>query len=93
MPKRVLKSATVTARMAPTLEKKLENYANSRGQTKSKAVEGILEQYLDYDNWAIQGIRKAIVSADRGELIPHDEAVRRIQATIAKRKRERRKAA
>lgn len=93
MPKGTLKSATVTARVAPKLEKRLLSYARLRGQTKSKAVEGILEQYLDYDSWAIKGIREAIASSDRGESVPHEEAVRQIRAYIAKRKRERRKAA
>jgi predicted transcriptional regulator len=93
MPKRILKSATVTARMAPALEKKLENFARARGQTKSKAVEGILEEYLDYDNWVARGIRQAVTSSERGLSVPHDEALRRIRADIAARKRERRKAA
>jgi predicted transcriptional regulator len=93
MPKRSLKSATLTARVAPKLERWLKNYARIRGQTKSKAIEDILSRHLDYDNWAAQGIREAIASADRGELIPHDEAVRIIQRNIAKRKRERRRAA
>ncbi len=93
LPKRILKTATVTARLAPKLEKQLLSYAELRGQTKSKAVEGILERYLDYENWASKGIREAIAAADRGELIPHDEAVRQIRADIARRKRERRKAA
>lgn len=93
LPKRILKSATVTARVAPKLEKQLLSYARLRGQTKSKAVEGILEQYLEYESWASKGIREAIASADRGELVPHDEAIRQIRADIARRKRERRKAA
>ncbi|HXC55002.1 MAG TPA: hypothetical protein VNU97_06885 [Rhizomicrobium sp.] len=93
MRKRPLKSATVTARVAPKLEKKLETYARFYGQTKSKAVEGILEQYLDYDSWVLRGVREAIASTDRGESIPHEEALRRIRADIARRKRERRRAA
>lgn len=93
MAKRITKSATVTARIAPPLEKRLQNYARAFRKTKSKAVESILEQFLDYDNWVIREVREGIASADRGELVPHDEAVRQIRAHIAKRKRERRKAA
>ncbi|MEI9992277.1 MAG: hypothetical protein WDM86_19845 [Rhizomicrobium sp.] len=93
MAKRTLKSATVTARIAPKLEKKLETYARFHEQSKSKAVEGILKEYLDYDGWAVQGIREAIASSDRGESVSHDEALRQIRAHIAKRKRERRRAA
>ncbi len=83
MARQTTKSATVTARIAPKLEKKLESYARIYGQTKSKAVEGILEQYLDYNNWVIQEVRKGIESADRGELVPHEEVFRKIREKSA----------
>ena len=63
------------------------------GQTKSKAVEGILEDYLDYDDWVVRGVREAIASSERGESVSHAEAMRRIRADIAARRRARRKAA
>jgi len=93
MPKRLTKTATVTARIAPSLEKRLEAFAAAYRQTKSNAVETILEQFLDHENWVKREVRKGIGSADRGELVSHDEAVRYLRAHIDGRKRARRKAA
>jgi len=93
MAKRVNKSVVVTARISPTLSKKLDGYAKITGNTKSRAVEKLLQHHIDYETWFIKEVRKGIASADRGELIPHDEAMRQIREHIAKRKREKRKAA
>ncbi len=94
MPKKpVTKSATITARIAPPLEKRLESYARAYRKTKSKAIQDILEQFLDYDNWVIREVRKGIAAADRGEIVSHDEAVKYIRASATKKKVERRKAA
>jgi predicted transcriptional regulator len=34
---------------------------------------------LDYDSWFIQQVEKGQAQADRGELIDHEEAVKRIE--------------
>lgn len=93
MTKRPAKSATITARIAPSLEKRLEAYASAYRTTKSSAVEAILEQYLDHGNWVKREVRKGIEAADRGEVVSHEEAVRYLRAHVAKRKRDRRRAA
>jgi predicted transcriptional regulator len=87
------KSVIVTARIKPALNKKLDRYAKIIGHTKSHAVEKLLAQHIDYETWFIKEVQKGIDSANRGELVPHEEAVRQIRAHIAKRKREKRKAA
>jgi predicted transcriptional regulator len=91
--KRPTKSIVLTARISPTLSKKLDSFAKITGNTKSRAVEKLLQQHVDYETWFIKEVRKGIAAADRGELIPHDEAMRQIYEHIARRKREKRKAA
>lgn len=91
--KRTLRSTTVTARIAPDLEKRLDAYARAFRKTKSGAVESILEQFLDHDNWVVREVRKGIESADRGESVSHEDAVRYLKERITGRKRERRSAA
>jgi len=93
MPKRPTKSVVLTARISPSLSKKLDGYAKITGNTKSRAVEKLLQHHIDYETWFIKEVRKGIASADRGDLIPHEEAMRRIKEHIAKRKREKQKAA
>ena len=93
MTKRTTKSATVTARISPSLEKKLASYARIYRQTKSKVVEDVLTQYLDYENWFRGEVRRGIESADRGELVPHDEVFRKIREKSAARRRAQRKKA
>jgi predicted transcriptional regulator len=63
------------------------------GNTKSRAIERLLQQHIDYETWFIKEVRKGIASADRGELLPHKEALRRIKEHVDQRKREKRKAA
>jgi len=87
------KTVTVTARIKPALSKKLDRYAKITGHTKSHAVEKLLAQHIDYETWFIKEVQKGIDSANRGELVPHEEAMRQIRAHIARRKREKRKAA
>jgi predicted transcriptional regulator len=93
MAKKITKTATVTARISPSLNRKLDGYAKMTGNTKSRAIERLLQQHIDYETWFIKEVRKGIASADRGELVPHEEAMRRIKEHVGQRKRERRKAA
>ena len=37
---------------------------------------------LDYDSWFIQEVEKGQVQADRGELIDHEEVVKRIEKRL-----------
>jgi predicted transcriptional regulator len=92
MKKRITKSATVTARIGTSLEKKLEAYARAFRQTRSGAIEQILAQFLDHDNWVIREVRKGIEAADRAELVSHEDAVRYLRGHAAKRKRDKKAA-
>jgi predicted transcriptional regulator len=93
MAKPANKSVTITARISPALSKRLARFAKLTGHTKSYAVERLIREHIDYETWFIREVRKGIESANRGELIPHEEAMRRIRDHIAARKREKRKAA
>jgi len=83
------KSVTVTAKVSPTLGKKLAKYAKLTDRTTSGAIERLLSDHLDYEMWFVAEVRKGIESARRGELIPHAEAVRQIRDYIAAQKQSR----
>jgi predicted transcriptional regulator len=93
MAKVAAKSVTITARIPAALAKKLEAFARATKRSRSWLVEDILDRYVDQEIAFVKFIQEGIDSADRGESVPHEEAVRQIQAHIARRKRERRKAA
>jgi predicted transcriptional regulator len=93
MAKRVTKSVTITARITPALNRKLEAYARKADRTKSQAVQNVMDQHLDYEIWFVEAVRKGLRSLEENGGVPHDEAMRRVRAHIARRKRERRKAA
>jgi predicted transcriptional regulator len=94
MAKRSTKSIVLTARISPALSKKLDGYAKITGSTKSRAVEKMLQYHIDYDTWFVKEVQKGIASADRGDLIPHEEVFRKIrEKSAARRKQLRKKAA
>jgi len=87
------KSVTITARVKPALAKKLEAYAKAAKRTRSWVLEDILDRHLDSEIAFLRFVQEGIDAADSGESVPHEEAVRQIRTYIARRKRERRKAA
>jgi predicted transcriptional regulator len=92
MPK-ATKSVTITARITPALAKKITAYAKAAKRSKSQAIENIIDHNIDYEMAFVEAVLEGIRSAEEEGTIPHDEAMRQIRTYIAKRKREKRKAA
>jgi len=95
MAKTIRKSITITARITPEVARLLNNYTRAFRHTKSSAVQSILEQFLDYDNWVVKEIEEGIASAEKGPLIPQEEVFRKLRemskARRAKQRKRRRK--
>lgn len=87
------KSVTITARITPALAKRLTAYAKAAKRSKSQAIENILEANIEREMAFVEAVLDGIRSAEEEGTIPHEEAMRQIRAHIAKRKREKRKAA
>jgi predicted transcriptional regulator len=87
------KSVTITARVTPALDRKLTTFAKAAKRTKSQAIEIILGNHIDYEIGFVEAVLEGIRSAEEEGTIPHEETMRQIRAHIAKRKREKRKAA
>jgi predicted transcriptional regulator len=87
------KSVTITARIPAALAKKLEAYAKAAQRSRSWVVEDILDRYVDGEMAIVEAVNEGIRELDAGLGIPHEEAMRQLNAYIAKRKREKRKAA
>ncbi len=73
------KTASLTVRVKPETRSRLEKLAASTQRSKSFVIEDALEQYLDVNEWQIQGIRQALAEADSpgAEFVDHAEVLQR----------------
>jgi predicted transcriptional regulator len=93
MAKRETKSITITARITPSLNKKLLALAKAGKRTKSQTLEFLIADHIDDDLDFVAMVQEGIRSAEEHGTVPNEEAMRQLRAHIAKRKREKRKAA
>ena len=82
----MLKAASVTVRVKPTTKTRLEALAHATRRSKSYVIEEALEQYLDLNEWQIDGIAQALNEADRPDavFVDHDEVLAKWEAKIAR---------
>ena len=82
----MLKAASVTVRVKPTTKTRLEALAHATRRSKSYVIEEALEQYLDLNEWQIDGIVQALTEADRPDsvFVDHDEVLAKWEAKIAR---------
>ena len=66
-------STTFTVRVEPDVKKRLEKLAKSTGRTRSFLAAEALNDYLDANEWQVAGVKRAIVSLERGEGVSHKE--------------------
>jgi predicted transcriptional regulator len=66
-------STTFTVRVESEVKKRLEKLAKCTGRSRSFLAAEALDAYLDVNEWQVAGLKKAFVSLDRGEGVPHDE--------------------
>jgi RHH-type rel operon transcriptional repressor/antitoxin RelB len=66
-------STTFTVRVEPGVKKRLEKLAKSTGRTRSFLAAEALNDYLDANEWQVAGVKRAIVSLDRGEGVSHQD--------------------
>lgn len=80
-------STTFTVRVEPEVKKRLEKLAKSTGRTRSFLAAEALNEYLDVNEWQVAGVKRAIVSLDRGEGVPHQEVKDWVKSWGRKRER------
>lgn len=60
-------------------EKLLDEVAARTHKPKDALAAEAIEAYLDHERWFRQQVEEAKISASRGELIEHDEVVKRVE--------------
>ena len=63
----------------PELEAGLARIAAQQGRGAEELVQDVLSRYLEQEARFIDAVQKGIASADRGDLLDHDEVVARIE--------------
>jgi len=66
-------TTTFTVRVEADVKERLERLAKSTGRSRSYLAAEAIAEYVDVNEWQVSGIRQAIASLDRGEVVSHDE--------------------
>jgi predicted transcriptional regulator len=82
-------STTISVRVDPEIESRLAQLAEATDRPKSWHLEQALKSYLETQAWQIAHIKKAIDSADAGDLIAHDKVKRNIRKRVARLSKKR----
>ena len=82
-----MRSTTFTLRVETDVKKRLEKLAKSTGRSRSFLAAEALNQYLDVNEWQVTGVRKAMVTLDRGEIVPHEQVKAWVSSWGGKRER------
>lgn len=73
---------TITVRLDPEVQRRLERLARATARTKSYLVSDAIEEYLSLNEWQVAAIQKGIEQADAGRLTPHEEVRKRWEARL-----------
>jgi predicted transcriptional regulator len=65
-------SETFTVRVGADIKERLASLAASTGRSRSFLAAEALAEYLAANEWQVAGIRKAMMSLDRGAGVEHD---------------------
>lgn len=66
-------SSTFTVRVDTAVKKRLEKLAKRTGRSRSYLAAEAIGEFVDINEWQIGGIKRAMVSLDRGEGIAHEQ--------------------
>ena len=84
-------SQTMTIRLNDQLKQKLERLSESTNRTEDDLAAEAVAAYVDREFKIIEGIQRGLADVDAGRLVPHEQAMARLDAVIeaAERRRER----
>jgi len=73
----------------PDLQAKLTRLAAEQGRNTEALVQEAIARFVDYDEWFIREVEKGLASADRGELLTHEDVGIRLEKLIASKQAHR----
>lgn len=75
---------TLTVRLPPALEKRLDLLAGQRNRAKSLLAGDAIADFVDRELAIVDGIRRGLADMAAGRVVPHRKAMRRLRATVAR---------
>ncbi|TCH98827.1 ribbon-helix-helix protein, CopG family [Roseococcus sp. SYP-B2431] len=76
-------STTLTIRVTQEIKDQLDRLAASTHRSKSFLAAEAIAKYVEREAGIVLAIERGLVDADAGRLVPQDEAMARLEATIA----------
>ena len=73
----------------PDMQAKLDRLAAEQGRNTEALVQEAIARFVDYDEWSIREVEQGLASADRGELLTHEEVGARLEKFIAEKQAHR----
>jgi predicted transcriptional regulator len=67
------KEGTITVRTSKEIVDSITKLAESMDRSRNWVVESALKSYIDLESWQVEGVREAILQADSGDLVSHEE--------------------
>ncbi len=68
-----MKNASVTVKLPEETKIRLDRLAKATHRSRSSLVASAVEEMLSVEEWQIQGIKDAMLEADSGNLIAHED--------------------
>ena len=65
--------------LSPDLQAKLTRIALDRGTDAEAVAREALERLVDYDDWFVREVEKALAQIDRGQTLSHEEVGARLR--------------
>jgi predicted transcriptional regulator len=82
-------SPILTLRVSPELHRRLELLADRTKRSKSFLANEAIDAYLARELEIVEGIHRSLEDVRAGRVIPHEEAMRRVDRFIAAAKAKR----
>jgi predicted transcriptional regulator len=83
------KSATLTLRVSEELKGRLGELAEKTQRTPSALANRALTAFVDHELEIMAGIERSLEDVRQGRTVSHEDAMKRVRATVAKHTTER----
>ena len=68
-------STSITARIDASAKKRLDSLAKSTRRSRAYLAGAAIEEFLAVNEWQVAGVKAALLQADTGEVVAHDEVM------------------
>ena len=74
----------VTIRLDSELQHHLDTLATALDRPRSWVISQACQEFVEINQWQIEAIKEGIASLDKGQFIPHETLMRRLEDRVGK---------